>query len=92
MGIDDIIKNEPMYAGEYANAVEDRQRRERLRARTENGSINAAATDGGAQMAETTLSLGGNQLQFSQTETLMLGLLLVNTAMTAGLLFAVLME
>ena len=92
MGIDDILHNEPMYAGEYANAVEQRQRRESLRARTDNGSVDVTATDGGAQMAETSLSLGGTELRFSQTETLMLGLLLVNTAMTAGLLFAVLMD
>lgn len=94
MGIDDIIHNEPAYAAEYEAARQKLAHEERLRQRTDNGSLNIAATDGGVAQTErstgTTLSLGSAEVNFSDTETLILGLLLVNTAMTAGVLFAVL--
>ena len=96
MGIDDIIETEPMYAGHLEDAHTRRRHEERMRARTANGRVNVTATDGGAMTAErepqNSLSFGGAEMSFSQTETLILGILLVNTAMTAGLLFAVLME
>jgi hypothetical protein len=93
MGIDDIIANEPRYAGAYEDAKLRRQHQRRLDERTEQGRVAVATTDGGTtQQRGTELSVGGMEMRLSETETLILALLFVNTAMTAGLLFAVLMR
>lgn len=95
MGINDIIESEPMYAGHYERARDRIAHQQRQQRRVEAAGGKLPTPDGGVEVAQqstgASLSIGDMfHLEVDDYEPFIAGLLVANTAMTAGVLLAVL--
>ena len=96
MGIDDILEHEPMYAGELERARERREHQQRQQERIEQAGGQLATPDGGVAVEEASglsVSLGDIfHMEMDDYEPFIAGLLVANTALTAGVLIAVILS